>query len=51
MGADFRAFFHHTDGDFLLVFLGQLHQPTSGREACGARTNYDYVIFHRFTFH
>ncbi len=46
MGADLGAFFHHADGDFLLLFLGQLHDAAGGGQASRARANDDDIEFH-----
>ena len=51
MGAHFRAFLHHTYGDFLLLLLRQLHDATRGRQSCWTGTDDHNIKFHRFTFH
>ncbi len=49
--ADFGAFFHHADADFLPGFSGLLFKAASGRKPGRAGSDDDDVEFHVFAFH
>ncbi|MNQ85604.1 hypothetical protein D3C85_1007750 [compost metagenome] len=51
VGADFGAFLHHADAEFLAGFGGLLLQAAGGGETGGARSDDDDVEFHVFAFH
>ncbi|RMS73221.1 hypothetical protein ALP62_05511 [Pseudomonas syringae pv. aceris] len=49
--ADFGAFFHHADADFLASFSGLLFKAASGRKPGRAGSDDNDVEFHVFAFH
>ncbi|MOA16438.1 hypothetical protein D3C78_1366530 [compost metagenome] len=51
VGADFGAFLHHADAEFLAGFGGLLLQAAGGGKAGGAGADDDDVEFHVFALH
>ena len=51
MCANLGTFFHHTDGDFFFLFLGELHQFDGRRQTGHTGTDDNHVKFHGFAFH
>jgi hypothetical protein len=51
VGADLGPLLNDADGQFLLGFLGHLHDTTGCREASRPTADDQNIKFHRFAFH